>query len=80
MSERERRDFFADVHYATPLRALTLSRAVGALPKTVRIIACQVADAEGFTDRMDPRVSAAVPEAAHMALQLLDTFGKGDEG
>lgn len=80
MTEHERRDFFADVHYATPMRALAMARAVGALPETVRIIACQVADAEGFTERMDPRVEAAIPEAVRMALALLATLRKESAG
>ena len=71
MSEAERRDFFADVHYATPVRALTMARAVGALPELVRIIACQIADAEGFASDMDPRVAAAVPRAAARARALV---------
>lgn len=75
MSERERRDFFADVHYATPIRALTLARAVGALPASVHVIGCQVADAEGFTDVMDPRVAAAVPAAVERALALIAGIG-----
>ncbi|XWN32851.1 MAG: hydrogenase maturation protease [Devosia sp.] len=72
MTDTERRDFFADVHYATPIRALTMARAVGALPGVVRIIACQIADAEGFTSDMDPRVAAAVPLAATRARALVD--------
>jgi hydrogenase maturation protease len=71
MTDRERRDFFADVHYATPLRALALARAVAALPAAVRVIACQIADADAFTDVMDARVKAAVPAAVERALALI---------
>lgn len=71
MSERERRDFFADVHYATPIRALTFARAVAVLPRLVRVVACQAADSETFTDVMDPRVAAAVPEAVARALAVI---------
>lgn len=71
MDERERRDFFADVHYATPMRALAMARAVGALPQTVHIVACQVADAESLSEAMDPRVAAAVDGAVERALSLV---------
>lgn len=72
MNDRERRDFFADVHYATPMRALAMARAVGALPGTVRVIACQIADADAFTERMDPRIASAIPRAVERALALID--------
>lgn len=75
MSDTERRDFFADVHYATPVRALTLARALGALPASVTVIACQVADADAFTDAMDPRVAAAIAGAVARALALIGSVG-----
>lgn len=40
-SEDERRDFLADMHYATPSKALTLARALGVLPRKVLILGCQ---------------------------------------
>ncbi|MGI9434853.1 MAG: hydrogenase maturation protease [Geminicoccaceae bacterium] len=67
----EQRDFFADVHYAAPARALTLAREIGALPELVRIIGCQSADAEAFGEAMDKRVRQAIPEAVDLALQIL---------
>lgn len=42
--EAERRDFLADMHYATPSRALILSRALGVLPPKVFILGCQAAE------------------------------------
>lgn len=79
MSEAQRRDFFADVHYATPMRALALARAVGALPPLVRVVACQIADAQSCEDRMDPRVAAAIPEAVDRALAVLREAGAAEE-
>ena len=38
LSAGEQRDFFAETHYAVPLRALTLAREIGALPPIIRII------------------------------------------
>ena len=71
MDERARRDFFADVHYATPVRALTLAQSVGALPPFVRIIGCQPADPDSFAIGMSETVQAAIPKAVDMALELL---------
>ncbi|KNG92202.1 hypothetical protein ATO11_18635 [Pseudaestuariivita atlantica] len=74
MSDRERRDFFADVHYATPVRALTLAQSVGALPPLVRIIGCQPFDPDSFDTAMHPSVEAALPRAVDMVIKVLETF------
>lgn len=71
MSETERRDFFCDMHYATPVRALTLAREIGALPKLVRIIACQPRDADGYGIGLHESVERAIGPAVELALDLL---------
>ena len=70
-TEEGRRNFFADVHYATPVRAMTMARAVGALPAMVRIIGCQPSDADAFGMDMHAQVEAAVPLAINMAFDLV---------
>jgi len=70
-TEEERRNFFADVHYATPVRAMTMARAVGALPSMVRIIGCQPSDADAFGMDMHADVEAAVPIAVNMAFDMI---------
>ncbi len=77
LSETERRDYFCETHYATPIRALTLAREVGALPKIVRIIGCQMADADSFGLGMHPFVEVAIPEAVRLAAALVSTLAKG---
>lgn len=77
LSDTERRDYFCETHYATPIRALTLAREVGALPKIVRIIGCQMADADSFGLGMHPAVEAAIPEAVRLAVALVSTLAKG---
>lgn len=72
-TEEERRNFFADVHYATPVRAMTMARAVGALPPMVRIIGCQPSDADAFGMQMHADVAAAVPNAINMAFDVIAT-------
>jgi len=73
-TEEERRNFFADVHYATPVRAMTLARAVGALPPLVRIVGCQPSDADAFGTEIHADVAAAVPHAVNMAFDVLATL------
>lgn len=70
-TEEEKRNFFADVHYATPVRAMTLARAVGALPPLVRIIGCQPSDADAFGTELHDEVAAAVPRAISMAFDVI---------
>ena len=70
-TEEERRNFFAAAHYATPVCAMTMARAVGALPSLVRIIGCQPSDADAFGMNVHADVEAAVPRAIDMAFELI---------
>ena len=76
MTHRERRDYFADVHYATPIRALTLAQSVGALPPLVRIIGCQPEKLDTFDTAMHQTVAAAVPRAVDMAIEVMKHLKK----
>ena len=79
LTESERRDYFSETHYATPIRALTLAREVGALSAIVRIVGCQVSDAEMFGLGMHPAVEAAVAEVAQVAVRLVSELRRGSE-
>ncbi len=74
LTDRERRDYFADIHYATPIRAMTLARAIGVLPTRVRIIAAQVAEADTFGTEMCADVAAVVLPAVDMAVEVIDAI------
>ena len=76
-SDQEKRSFFADVHYATPVRAMTLAKAVGALPPLVRIIGCQPSDPDAFDTEMHAQVVDAVPRAIEMAFEVLEGVRAG---
>lgn len=71
LSTHQRRDWFADTHYATPLRALALAAAVTTLPAIVRIVGCQPASTERFEIGLDPAVEAAIPEAVQRTLEVV---------
>ncbi len=59
----ERYDFLADVHLATPERALIMSKALGVLPDDTLMVGCQPVDAETPGLPMSPEVTAAVEVA-----------------
>lgn len=64
MSVNERRDALADMHYATPDRALLLATALEVRPASVLIVGCQPVDAETWEQGLSGPVAAAVPAAA----------------
>jgi len=53
-----------DVHLANPDRVLTLAKALGALPRRVRIVGCQPAGMDDLGAGLSPPVTAAVGVAA----------------
>jgi hydrogenase maturation protease len=80
LSANERRDYFCETHYAIPLRALTLAREVGVLPAIVRIVGCQVADADTYGMGLHPAVEAAIPVAVAEASALLEELRAHHDG
>jgi hydrogenase maturation protease len=78
LSASEHRDYFAETHYAVPLRALTLAREIGALPPVVRIIGCQPVDAETFGVPMHEEVAGAIGPAVDLALEVISRLLTSD--
>lgn len=76
LSVDERRDYFADTHYATPFRALSFAEAVDSLPPIIRIIGCEPAFTDRFEIGLDPAVDQAVDEAVKMARQLIEDISR----
>lgn len=74
LSETEKRDYFCETHYATPIRALTFAREVGVLPVLVRIIGCQISDSEAFDAAMHPAVAKAIAPAVELAQRMVETM------
>lgn len=58
-----RHDLLADMHLATPERAMMLARALGVLPAEVWMVGCQPTDAHAVSDELTPVVAAAVEVA-----------------
>ena len=61
------RDYFADTHYATPIRALSLLEHMGRLPPRVAVIGCEPAALEEFAMGLSAPVAAALGKAVGMA-------------
>ena len=75
METTARHDLLADMHLATPERALMVARAVGVLPERTVIIGCQPRQIEtldvGLTDEVSAAVDRAVTEVEHHLASLL---------
>lgn len=72
MDPHELRDYFADTHYATPLRALNLLDHIGDLPGTIRIFGCEPEELEDLRIGLSPAVAAAVEPAANRVIDWLN--------
>lgn len=70
----ERHDLLADMHLATPERALTVARAAGVLPERTIIVGCQPAEIEtlgiGLTEEVSRAVDNAVAEIERCVREL----------
>lgn len=74
LSAQQTRDYFADTHYATPMRALSLLAHVATLPGTVRIIGCEPEELNDMKIGLSPSVATAVEEAVNMVVRLLKHY------
>jgi len=71
----EKRSFLADMHYATPVRALMLAKAVQVLPPRVFILGCEALVTDDFEMRVSKEVEAAIPRAVEKVLGWLKGLG-----
>ena len=62
------RDYFADTHYATPLRALALLDKLGSLPRRIAIVGCEPLRYEALEIGLSAPVAAALDRAEAMAV------------
>ncbi len=76
----QRYDFLADVHLATPERALIMSKALGVLPDNTIMVGCQPVDAETPGIPMSPEVQAACDVAVREILRHLEELTTSDGG
>lgn len=60
------RDYFADTHYATPIRALTLLEHLGHLPPRIAVLGCEPARHQALEMGLSATVVLALDEAERM--------------
>ena len=65
LSWSERHDLLADMHLATPGRAMMLARALGVLPPQVLMVGCQPLDPDAYGEGLSEPVAAAVGVAVN---------------
>ncbi len=65
------RDYFADTHYATPMRALALLEQLGRLPRCVAVIGCEPESDEAMHPGLSAPVIAALDHAEALAVEWL---------
>jgi hydrogenase maturation protease len=70
-SPEQRGDFLADMHYATPSKALILARALGVLPPRVFIVGCQPAETDDLGIGLSEPVERGVPETIRTIQQMV---------
>jgi hydrogenase maturation protease len=63
-----------DLHLAVPARALSVAKALGALPREVFIVGCEPAEVDELTTALTPEVQAAVDIALGHIRRLLDAI------
>ena len=71
----ERHDLLADMHLATPERALMVAKAAGVLPERTIIVGCQPAEVDtlgiGLTSAVNDAVDRAVAEVERCVRELI---------
>lgn len=63
-------DFFADMHFTEPSKALILAKALGVLPRKVLVVGCQPA----IYDELGIGLSEPVQRAVHRTVEQLGDF------
>jgi hydrogenase maturation protease len=71
LSAARRRDELADMHLATPARALMVALGLGVLPATTLVVGVQTTDTEEPRDGLSDVAAAAVPVAVREVRRLL---------
>lgn len=74
LNPHQLRDYFADTHYATPMRAINLLKHIGELPKTIRVIGCEPEEFEDLHLGLSAAVEAAIDPAVDMVIFWINDY------
>jgi hydrogenase maturation protease len=77
LPEHQRRDELADMHLATPARALMLARGLGVLPATTLLVGVQTTDTERVEQGLSTATAAAVRTAAEEVRRIVTASTAG---
>ncbi len=80
LSAEQRRDELADMHLATPERALMLAAALGVLPEATFVVGIQSTDTDQPRQGLSEAALRAVPLAADEVRRLLAEHGAAPAG
>ncbi len=72
--EADRQDFLADMHYASPSKALILAKALGCLPPRVFIVGCQPAEVNELGIGLSALVERATVRTIDEIEKLVRTY------
>jgi len=72
LSPERRRDELADMHLATPARALMMALGLGVLPATTLVVGVQTTDTQEPRHGLSPTTAAALPTALREIRRLVD--------
>jgi len=76
----ERHDILADMHLATPERAMMLARALGVLPSKLLMVGCQPVDPDAIGQGLSPPVIAGVGVAIDEIVRHVNDLLAADAG
>ena len=74
LSIEQRRDYFADTHYANPFRVLQFLKNINSLPKYLYILACEPESLDPQNIKLSDSVSNAMNEAAVLLNEIINNY------
>ena len=80
LSPERRRDELADMHLATPARALMMARGLGVLPATTLLVGVQTTDTDEPRHGLSEVARRAVPVAVREICRLVDEHDLANPG
>ncbi len=75
LAPQEQRDELADMHYATPERALMLARGLSVLPDRTWLVGCEPVDVGSWSQGLTGPVAQAVDLAADEVRRIVRALG-----
>jgi len=74
LSADQKRDYFADTHYANPFRVLQFLKNINLLPKYLYILACEPESLKPHTIKLSDTVSKSINEATVLLNEIISNY------